>query len=298
MSVSDAELLFTEEPAAAGRMCSMWDAGCRNDALDWFPTAVKIKAQSREEEKKNRSSWVEVKHIVCVKGSGGGGCCWWPHNLVLVGSRTPLDFLLHRHPVKSNAVAVWIDPAYPNGRLHAEKIMNWKIKEFTVRTKSMRKELALLVKHGGVSTSDLPRASAFNLYSHPTIHPPTLQACRLYTACYTEANAAGYRQNHPRLKPPHSPQLCWGAGQAYSHHEICCFTVNFSSSLLQTQTHAEKLTTLCVSWPSWSLKSELRHSNFRPWWENTAADLLHLNSSSTAFTWHNCQCYLWGKWAK
>lgn len=69
--------------------------------------------------------------------------------------------------------------------------MNWKIKEFTVRAKSMRKELALLVKHGGVSTSALPRASAFNLHSHPTIHPPTPQACRLHTAPYTEANADG-----------------------------------------------------------------------------------------------------------
>lgn len=75
-----------------------------------------------------------------------------------------------------------------NGRLHGEKIMNWKIKEFTVRAKSMRKELALLVKHSGVSTTGLPRASAFNHQSHPTI-----QACRLSTACYTEANAAGYQ---------------------------------------------------------------------------------------------------------
>ncbi|KAA8589352.1 hypothetical protein FQN60_012717 [Etheostoma spectabile] len=55
--------------------------------------------------------------------------------------------------------------------LRAEKIMNWKIKEFTSRAKSLKKELASLVKSGGMSTSALPRALAFNLRSHSNHSP-------------------------------------------------------------------------------------------------------------------------------
>lgn len=71
--------------------------------------------------------------------------------------------------------------------------MNWEIKEFTMGVKSLRKDLALLVKHGNVRTGVLPRALVFALHSHLTIHPPLPQAYRLHSTCYIEANAAQYR---------------------------------------------------------------------------------------------------------
>lgn len=66
------------------------------------------------------------------------------------------------------------------------KIMNWKIKEFTVRAKSMRKELALLVKRGGMSTGALPRSLG--------LQPP-------FTSNHspTEAAAAGLQALHTTL---------------------------------------------------------------------------------------------------
>lgn len=71
--------------------------------------------KERKEEKTHSSSSVKVKRILCVDGPAGGGCCWWSHNLLLVGSQTPLDFLLHRNPDKSSVVAVQLEPAYPRG---------------------------------------------------------------------------------------------------------------------------------------------------------------------------------------
>ena len=130
---------------------------------------------------------------------GGGGRSWWPHNSVFVASSSSTDWERLRAAMCSQADE-------PTGR---KKTLNWKIKEFTVRAESMRTELALLVKLGGVSTSALPGASASHL--HPNLNRSPTDAAAwgrgLRTLPRTEANAAGYRGIRPQLKPPHSAGL-------------------------------------------------------------------------------------------
>lgn len=49
-----------------------------------------------------------------------------------------------------------------------ENIMNWKIKEFTVRA-FFQEGVGMLVRIGTVSSNALAGASAYNLHSHPAI---------------------------------------------------------------------------------------------------------------------------------
>lgn len=220
-------------------------------------------SQSREEEHGSfKESWSTNWELK------GGGVCWWPDNFVLVSPFAPLEFLLHRRLDKSSAAAERWDPASPTGGCVQKKTMNWKIKEFTVKAKSMRRELALLVKNGAVRSGGLPRASAFHLLSHPTIHPPTLRPCRLCTPPYSEANAAGYRSDRPRLKPPRSAPL--GAAEEPHRHISMKSPTTFILPLVNADSQRTRMT-LRVSQLVTS-----GHGGRR--WLQT-----HLNSSFTTF---------------
>lgn len=139
--------------------------------------------------------------------------------------------------------------------------MNWKIKEFTFRAMSMRKELALLVKHGGAWTSALPGVSAFNLHAHPTHccwRPAGSTQNFTLRLMWLEISKTSHNPN------PHTlPWPCWGAGKEYSRRKICCFVFN-PPAYKQGFTQKSR-------WPYMHHVVELwewAHSNFRPWWEN------------------------------
>lgn len=88
---------------------------------------------------------MKVKRVLCIAEFA-------VEDLITVWFLDPTGFPPPQTEGKSNVSR----SSLPMGGCNVEKKMNWKIKEFTVRAKSMRKELALLVKQSSVSTSDLP----------------------------------------------------------------------------------------------------------------------------------------------
>lgn len=90
--------------------------------------------------------------------------------------------------------------------------MNWKIKEFTVRAKSMRKELALLVKQGSKGTSGLPRASTFL-----QIQPFTYWGCGLRPAGSTHRDVPRLMQLSVAPPTTQTPTLCSAAPDRQFH---------------------------------------------------------------------------------
>lgn len=143
-------------------------------------------------------SW---ENILAWKGSGCGGCCGRPYNSVLVGSWTPLEFLLRRYLQWVHRCSCAVEPASPMGL--GRKNNELENQRVQWRARSVRRELALLVKCISLCFSlrpSEPRPSNFISHLHHIATAAGLQALH----CSVAGNL---KKNTTHSLNPHAEEL-------------------------------------------------------------------------------------------